>query len=327
LQSIQVKLEGPNIPEITIPVFGSLRWECSLCFNQIMLQVPKCRCGVSRKIIRESLTKPIKALFEKARNILVNISSALMLNSIPQHLVTCFEESLKGIVETNNEEAVKGIIWFCIKVVNNIINYPREEKYRRIKSSNPAFISKVGSVLGGVEFMRAIGFIENCGEWVYNSSDIGWVMLNLVQKTLELYPQRYTHSHSDIDVESFVLSFFDSSEFLATIANRCFMYDSFFTLFRQAFDQKPVIKFITSTADVDSRALYGAFINLIMNQTEDTAVQFNFEAPFVEDFDLSSKGFSADILLFLEGNKLLLLEIAKDIVDCHLKDQRVSNCF
>ena len=55
------------------------------------------------------------------------------------------------------------------KILNNIVNNPMEEKYRRVKKNNAAFQKRLGGLTGGDEAMKAAGFVSetNEGEEVY----------------------------------------------------------------------------------------------------------------------------------------------------------------
>uniref|UniRef100_A0A915HKD7 UBX domain-containing protein n=1 Tax=Romanomermis culicivorax TaxID=13658 RepID=A0A915HKD7_ROMCU len=46
------------------------------------------------------------------------------------------------------------------KYLQNIIQSPDEEKFRRIKTSNRVFVEKVSKLKGGVEFLKSVGFEE-----------------------------------------------------------------------------------------------------------------------------------------------------------------------
>lgn len=46
------------------------------------------------------------------------------------------------------------------KYLQNIIQSPDEEKFRRIKTSNRVFVEKVSRLKGGTEFLKAVGFEE-----------------------------------------------------------------------------------------------------------------------------------------------------------------------
>ncbi|KAG2580178.1 UBX domain-containing protein 1-like isoform X2 [Panicum virgatum] len=45
-----------------------------------------------------------------------------------------------------------------LKIIANIVKNPAEEKFRRIRLSNPIFMDRVGNLQGGVEFLELCGF-------------------------------------------------------------------------------------------------------------------------------------------------------------------------
>ncbi|TVU04961.1 hypothetical protein EJB05_48106, partial [Eragrostis curvula] len=45
-----------------------------------------------------------------------------------------------------------------LKIIGNIVKNPEEEKFRRIRLSNPIFKDRVGNIQGGVEFLELCGF-------------------------------------------------------------------------------------------------------------------------------------------------------------------------
>lgn len=45
-----------------------------------------------------------------------------------------------------------------LKIIANIVKNPEEEKFRRIRLSNPVFKDRVGNLQGGVEFLELCGF-------------------------------------------------------------------------------------------------------------------------------------------------------------------------
>ncbi|GLT28173.1 hypothetical protein SLA2020_031240 [Shorea laevis] len=47
--------------------------------------------------------------------------------------------------------------------VKNVVNNPHEEKYRRIRLSNPYFNEWIGALIGGVEFLELCGFERSKG--------------------------------------------------------------------------------------------------------------------------------------------------------------------
>jgi hypothetical protein len=51
--------------------------------------------------------------------------------------------------------AVRALLTF----VGNVVAHPSDARYRRVRTSNAAFAAKLGGVAGGVEAMRAFGFV------------------------------------------------------------------------------------------------------------------------------------------------------------------------
>jgi len=46
------------------------------------------------------------------------------------------------------------------KVVQNVLQHPEDESFRRLKRSTKAFSTKIAPAKGGVRFLRAVGFDE-----------------------------------------------------------------------------------------------------------------------------------------------------------------------
>ena len=44
-----------------------------------------------------------------------------------------------------------------LKVINNLLEHPDEEKYRQLKLKNPKVKATILDAVGGVDLMRAIG--------------------------------------------------------------------------------------------------------------------------------------------------------------------------
>ncbi|KAM3189856.1 hypothetical protein ACQJBY_068236 [Aegilops geniculata] len=53
---------------------------------------------------------------------------------------------------------VKRAFQILLKIVANVVKNPEEEKFRRIRLSNPVFKDRVGNLQGGVEFLELCGF-------------------------------------------------------------------------------------------------------------------------------------------------------------------------
>ncbi|XP_071822606.1 peptide-N(4)-(N-acetyl-beta-glucosaminyl)asparagine amidase-like isoform X2 [Apostichopus japonicus] len=70
-----------------------------------------------------------------------------------------------------------------LKYINNIIQHPRDTKYRSVRLGNKVFQKKVLPVLGGIECLFAIGFEEN-DEWLTLPSRKTLIGLHYMQKEL-----------------------------------------------------------------------------------------------------------------------------------------------
>lgn len=60
----------------------------------------------------------------------------------------------------NTKDKIEPCVETLIRYVENIINHPDEEKYRKIRMSNRIFTEKVEAVAGAFDFLFAIGFTE-----------------------------------------------------------------------------------------------------------------------------------------------------------------------
>ncbi|XP_062078113.1 uncharacterized protein LOC133782759 [Humulus lupulus] len=58
----------------------------------------------------------------------------------------------------NNEAKVRKAFQTLLTYVGNVARNPDQEKFRKIRMSNPIFKERVGSVKGGVEFLELCGF-------------------------------------------------------------------------------------------------------------------------------------------------------------------------
>lgn len=60
----------------------------------------------------------------------------------------------------NTKEKIEPCVETLIRYVENIINHPDEEKYRKIRMSNRIFTEKVEAIEGAYDFLTSIGFTE-----------------------------------------------------------------------------------------------------------------------------------------------------------------------
>ena len=88
----------------------------------------------------------------------------------------------------NNEEGkVREAVGLLVKITNNIVANPMQEKYRKMKASNATFTSKLGSLPGGNNVMMALGFTLTAEEWVLTPSEQAWNNLVACQTKLQAF--------------------------------------------------------------------------------------------------------------------------------------------
>lgn len=64
------------------------------------------------------------------------------------------------IINCNTKDKATACVETLKKYVENIIQHPDEEKYRKIRMSNRIFCEKVGPVEGALDFLLGAGFVE-----------------------------------------------------------------------------------------------------------------------------------------------------------------------
>uniref|UniRef100_A0A7S2JSB3 Ubiquitin-like domain-containing protein n=1 Tax=Leptocylindrus danicus TaxID=163516 RepID=A0A7S2JSB3_9STRA len=77
-----------------------------------------------------------------------------------------------------------------LKLVNNVISHPNEEKYRKVKQSNGAFQRRLGGLTGAKELMFSAGFVEETVEgdglvYLMKPSAEAWPKLLQTQSALQ----------------------------------------------------------------------------------------------------------------------------------------------
>ncbi|KAL6661843.1 hypothetical protein ACP70R_001227 [Stipagrostis hirtigluma subsp. patula] len=79
-----------------------------------------------------------------------------------EHVVTSeqLRDSLRNLKKNHKDDTarVTRAYQILLKIVANIVKNPAEEKYRRIRLSNPIFKDRVGNLQGGIEFLELCGF-------------------------------------------------------------------------------------------------------------------------------------------------------------------------
>ncbi|XP_073219535.1 uncharacterized protein [Cicer arietinum] len=81
------------------------------------------------------------------------------------------ENILKKLEQDKGENArIRRAFETLLVYVGNVVKNPNEEKYRKIRLSNPLFQDRVGSLNGGVEFLELCGF-ERMDDFLYLPSE------------------------------------------------------------------------------------------------------------------------------------------------------------
>jgi len=79
-------------------------------------------------------------------------------------------EQMRGCLRTlkqthkDDDAKVKRAFQTLLTYVGNIAKNPNEEKFRKIRLTNPSFQDRVGSLNGGVEFLHICGFEKLDGD-------------------------------------------------------------------------------------------------------------------------------------------------------------------
>ncbi|KAI6674428.1 hypothetical protein NL676_002334 [Syzygium grande] len=98
-------------------------------------------------------------------------------------------ECLRSLKRNHKDEdaRVKRAFQTLLIYVGNVVKNPDNEKFRRIRLSNPAFQSRVGSLEGGVEFLELCGFEKiDGGKFLFLPRDkVDLAVLNLAGTRLE----------------------------------------------------------------------------------------------------------------------------------------------
>lgn len=86
-----------------------------------------------------------------------------------------FDNAMRLLLSRNSDEdSVKQCLLTISKVLKNIINKPLEEKYRKLKASNPLVQQKILNCLGAQDVLLALGFTLFGEEWVVQANYLAW---------------------------------------------------------------------------------------------------------------------------------------------------------
>ena len=100
-----------------------------------------------------------------------------------------FDQSMHLLLN-NPEEIVDEAVTLLIKICNNIITNPNEEKYRKVNNTNAIFTKKIGTIDGGLQCMEGIGFRLIGSEWILQPSESAWEVLLKCKSKLDAFLAR-----------------------------------------------------------------------------------------------------------------------------------------
>ncbi|EIE21636.1 hypothetical protein COCSUDRAFT_30128 [Coccomyxa subellipsoidea C-169] len=134
--------------------------------EKIRVKLEEDRRERRRKLgLPEELSEEEKAAeaAKKAEAAKAKVSRALPVKPIA--LITQLRDVLVGMKKAyaNEDERVKACWATLLKYCGNIVRDPNEEKFRKIRLSNAAFQTRVGSVEGSLRFLELLGFDKDAG--------------------------------------------------------------------------------------------------------------------------------------------------------------------
>ncbi|GJN15662.1 hypothetical protein PR202_gb02598 [Eleusine coracana subsp. coracana] len=101
-----------------------------------------------------------------------------------EHVVTTeqLRDCLRTLKRNHKDDSIRVTRAFQIllKIIGNIVKNPEEERFRRIRLSNPVFEDRVGNLQGGLEFLELCGFkrLRASGYLVMPREKVDMALLN-----------------------------------------------------------------------------------------------------------------------------------------------------
>ncbi|KAL6208955.1 hypothetical protein ACLB2K_019898 [Fragaria x ananassa] len=100
------------------------------------------------------------------------IQKSLPLRSVAksEHMRECLRSLRRN--HKDDDARVQRAFQTLMTYVGNVAKNPDQEKFRKIRLSNPSFLDRVGSLIGGIEFLELCGFERTeVGEFLYLPRD------------------------------------------------------------------------------------------------------------------------------------------------------------
>jgi len=87
------------------------------------------------------------------------------------------DAALTRVLNEAPEISRKSLLQTVYKIVSNILNFPNEEKYRKLALSSKVLQEKLLRFSSGLELLRTLGFREESAQLVYTRNDPGYLWI------------------------------------------------------------------------------------------------------------------------------------------------------
>ena len=139
-----------------------------------LAQVREEKAAEAKRAVRPADPKPVAAAAKK---------------TLSADEISAAGERMKGAIARMGS-AASPVVQTCVKTllvyVSNVVNNPGEEKFRRIKLANKAFLERVACVPGARDFLEACGFRADAGgEFLELGDRYDWMLMNLGRMELD----------------------------------------------------------------------------------------------------------------------------------------------
>ncbi|XP_050365832.1 uncharacterized protein LOC126784409 isoform X2 [Argentina anserina] len=140
----------------------------------------RAREQIRRKLEQDKLERRVKlglppsptASAERSIPMRGEIQKSLPVRSVAK--AELMRECLRSLRRNykNDDAKVQRAFQTLLTYVGNVAKNPDQEKFRKIRLSNPSFLDRVGSLIGGIQFLELCGFERTeAGEFLYLARD------------------------------------------------------------------------------------------------------------------------------------------------------------
>jgi hypothetical protein len=107
------------------------------------------------------------------------------------------EHAWNQILQSNFDATSKDCLLALLKIIDNLLSRPSDPKVRSIRCANAAFDKKVGSIVGGYDFLFSIGFVPK-----YPTALHSWGTASLKQPPPEMLELTPEHESREISIQA-----------------------------------------------------------------------------------------------------------------------------